>query len=97
VAVSADVSGYTIGPILKGQAVQDCSFPTFRDNISVQFSWVKQSWSAGPFKMGPVVSPETSVKKTIIVRYVKSQKSADLMYTAVEAATVTNLQHSKKL
>jgi len=57
----ADVSGYTIGTILKGQAVQDYSFTTFWDNISVPFSWVKESWSAGPFKVGPVVSPKTSV------------------------------------
>jgi hypothetical protein len=41
------------------------------------------SWSALTLKMGPIVCPETSV--TTKLRYVTSQKSANLVYTAVDA------------
>jgi hypothetical protein len=41
---AVDVSGQYIGPIFTGQAVQEyCKQSTFRDNILVQYSRVKQS------------------------------------------------------
>jgi hypothetical protein len=36
--------------------------PTFRDNVSVSSSRVKKSLDPWPLKMGPIRSPETSVK-----------------------------------
>jgi hypothetical protein len=41
--LSTDVSRQLIGPTFKGQAVRECYLPTFRDNLSVPFSKLKQS------------------------------------------------------
>jgi hypothetical protein len=47
--------------------------PTFRDDLT---AWL--------LKMRPIIFPETSVQITAL-RCLKSQKSADLIYTAAEA------------
>jgi hypothetical protein len=49
-------------------------------HISSRINQSKTAWS---LKMGPIGCPETSVK-TIILHWIKFQKSADLIYSAAD-------------
>jgi hypothetical protein len=81
-------------------AASNCSFvQTFRDNLSILSSSVKQtkypfSWIVGPLKVGPIVCPETSVRNCHFVLR-KIRKEGNFIYTPAEASNDKHVRVSK--
>jgi hypothetical protein len=58
--------------------------PTFRENPSILFLSLIQSWTAWHLKMESTFCPETSVRNYYFTLRKKHQKSADLLDTALD-------------
>jgi len=77
VAVSYRRFGISYRSHLQGSSSRRLLCPEVSGKHICPISWVKQSWSAWPFKMRPIVSPETSVRKyRFTLREISKERSS---------------------